>query len=294
MAFNQRIPLLAGLAALTAVGSAIPAQANVAEMASIEDALSTAEAVEIELSPISIDTSIEMANESIVAESGIEATGESASVAPAVDAEAVGLPDESASTSATLLLDTPQVDGLLRLDEGLLSLDDAGIGSVIESSTVDVAQAGGEEPVDLAQLTRGTYDGISPMYLGAGGNIGIGNRDRSGVASFGFNIISKIGLGPRFALRPSATITNQSTSFVVPITYNFNTFEMWDVRMQPYVGTGVDIPTGSNIGWLIDAGVDIPISRDFTINAVSNWRITSGFGLGISLGVGYNFPFIFE
>jgi hypothetical protein len=132
------------------------------------------------------------------------------------------------------------------------------------------------------------------MYLGAGGNIGIGNRDDSGVASFGFSVISKVSLGPRFSVRPGVLVTNQSTSFTVPLTYNFNTLEFANFRFQPYVGAGVDIPTGSNVGLLINAGADVPISRDFTLNAVSNWRVTSGFGLGITLGVGYNFPFIFE
>jgi hypothetical protein len=48
------------------------------------------------------------------------------------------------------------------------------------------------------------------------------------------------------------------------------------------------------VGILIDAGADIPISRDFTINTAANMRVTGGFGLGLSVGVGYNFPFIFE
>ncbi|MEO1069693.1 MAG: beta-Ig-H3/fasciclin, partial [Cyanobacteria bacterium J06638_6] len=133
-----------------------------------------------------------------------------------------------------------------------------------------------------------------PAYLGVGGNIGIGNRGQTGVSSFGFNVISKISLGPRFSLRPGVTITNDRSSFTIPLTYNFNTLSFSGFRAQPYVGAGVDVPTSGDVGLLVNAGADVPISRDFTLNGAANFRVTSGFGLGISLGVGYNFPFIFE
>jgi len=271
MAYSKRVSMLMGLAAVTAVGAALPAQANIAEPESI-DAVLAAETVEIDF------------NGGLLAQA----------------TEEVGLTDSSMPTAfrvepkeigeANLLL--PEQPA--QTNEGdFLAFETAGIESALATSTVEVAQADFDE-TDLAQVTRGRYNEVAPMYLGAGGNIGIGNRDDSGVASFGFSVISKVSLGPRFAVRPGVLVTNQSTSFTVPLTYNFNTMEFANFRFQPYVGAGVDIPTGSNIGLLINAGADIPISRDFTLNAVSNWRVTSGFGLGITLGVGYNFPFIFE
>ena len=271
MAYSKRVSMLMGLAAMTAVGAALPAQANIAEPESIDTVLA-AETVEIDF------------NGGLLAQS-IEEAGLTDNYVPSsFGAE----PEEIGEANLLLPEQTAQTD-----EVDFLAFETAGIESALATSTVEVAQADFDE-TDLAQVSRGRYNEVSPMYLGAGGNIGIGNRDDSGVASFGFSVISKVSLGPRFSVRPGVLVTNQSTSFTVPLTYNFNTMEFANFRFQPYVGAGVDIPTGSNIGLLINAGADMPISRDFTLNAVSNWRVTSGFGLGITLGVGYNFPFIFE
>jgi hypothetical protein len=292
MPFNKRVSLLVSLAAMAAMGSALPAQANVGEVESIEDALLTAEAVEVELSNTS-EQGTELVNDAASVETELQPAPES--IVPFENLEETNLQEVSQPETSASLLMAPQVSNLMSLDDNsLLSFDASGIDTAIESATVDVAQVGAEGSTDLAQLTRGSYNGVAPIYIGAGGNIGIGDRDATGVASFGFSVISKISLGPRFALRPAALITNQSTSFTVPLTYNFNTLEAGGFRFQPYVGAGVDIPTGASVGLLLDAGVDVPISRDFTINAVTNWRVTSGFGLGINIGVGYNFPFIFD
>jgi hypothetical protein len=275
MAYSKRVSTLMGLAAVTAVGAALPAQANVAEPESI-DAVLAAETVEIDF-----DGGL-LAQDSEGASIAAEQVPSSVNVLPAESGEAnLLLPEQPAQAS------------MVNSNSGLLAFESAGIGTALGSSTVEATPSSFDD-ADLAQISRGRYNEVSPAYLGVGGNIGIGNRDSSGVASFGFSVISKISLGPRFSVRPGALVTNQSTSFTVPLTYNFNTMEFANFRFQPYVGAGVDIPTGSNVGLLVNAGADIPISRDFTLNAVSNWRVTSGFGLGITLGVGYNFPFIFE
>ena len=170
--------------------------------------------------------------------------------------------------------------------------DAAGIESALLAATIDLAPEG-TESLDLAQAAPAGV-AVSPAYLGVGGNIGIGNRGDSALSSFGFNIISKISLGPRFSVRAGATATNDRWGFTVPITYNFNTTSFGGFTAQPYVGAGVEIPTSGDLGLLVNAGADIPISQNFTLNSVANFRLTSGFALGISLGVGYNFPFVFE
>jgi hypothetical protein len=168
----------------------------------------------------------------------------------------------------------------------------ASIESALLAATVEAAPEAADS-IDLAQSTRSAYE-ITPAYLGVGGNIGIGDRGQSALSSFGFNIISKISLGPRFSVRAGATATNDRWGFTIPITYNFNTISAGGFRAQPYVGAGVEVPTSGDVGLLLNAGADVPISRDFTLNAVGNFRVTSGLALGISLGVGYTFPFIFE
>jgi hypothetical protein len=278
MAYSKRVSTLMGLAALTAVGAALPAQASVAEPQGI-DAVLAAETVEINFDGGLLAQSADTV-------SPADFTSEQA-------ATSLGVMQNNAGEASLLLTEEPGQASLLDVQSNWLAFETAGIEAALESSVIESAQADFDE-TDLAQITRGRYDAVSPMYLGVGGNIGIGNRDDSGVASFGFSVISKVSLGPRFSVRPGVLITNQSTSFTVPLTYNFNTLEFANFRFQPYVGAGVDIPTGSDVGLLINAGADVPISRDFTLNAVSNWRVTSGFGLGITIGVGYNFPFIFE
>jgi hypothetical protein len=279
MAYSKRVSMLMGLAAVTAVGAALPAQASVAESQGI-DAVLAAETVEI-----NFDGGL-MAQSTEPTLNSLDLPAEQADALP-------GMVQENHSSANLLMSEQPVTHHVWVDQSALLAFETAGIETALESSVIEAAPSD-FDATDLAQITRGRYDAVSPMYLGVGGNIGIGNREDSGVASFGFSVISKVSLGPRFSVRPGVLVTNQNTSFTVPLTYNFNTLEFANFRFQPYVGAGVDIPSGSDIGLLISAGADVPISRDFTLNAVSNWRVTSGFGLGITIGVGYNFPFIFE
>ncbi len=170
--------------------------------------------------------------------------------------------------------------------------DTAGIESALLAATVELAPEANES-LDLAQAAPAGV-AISPAYIGVGGNIGIGNRGDSALSSFGFNIISKISLSNRFAVRVGATATNDRWGFTIPITYNFNTLGAGGFTAQPYVGIGAEIPTSGDVGLLVNAGADVPISQNFTLNGVANFRLTSGFALGIGLGVGYNFPFFFD
>lgn len=170
--------------------------------------------------------------------------------------------------------------------------DSASIESALLAATVEVTPEANNS-IDLAQAAPAAV-AVSPAYLGVGGNIGLGNRGNSALSSFGFNIISKISLGPRFSVRAGATATNDRWGFTIPVTYNFNTTSFAGFVAQPYVGAGVEIPTSGDVGLLVNAGADIPISSNFTLNGVANFRLTSGFALGIGLGVGYNFPFIFD
>ncbi|MEM0981140.1 MAG: outer membrane beta-barrel protein, partial [Cyanobacteria bacterium P01_H01_bin.58] len=145
---------------------------------------------------------------------------------------------------------------------------------------------------EVAQVTRPLYRGAAPFYVGVGGNIGIIDSDESSVGDFGFNIISKVSFGPRFSIRPTIGISEDDVNFTIPLTYNFNPIEVGEFNMFPFAGAGADI--SDEVGLLINGGVDIPISRDFTLNGQLNWRTTNDTGLGLSLGVGYNFPFFFE
>lgn len=230
--------------------------------------------------PETTATSVEGAEGDAISESGA-LTG--AAVEPAfvvdqpqsvvtVDAAAATV-DETVSTSAeTFFVDAEATE------TATSTADD----------TTDTATAG----TDVAQVTRPLYRGVSPFYVGVGGNIGIVESDESAVGDFGFNIISKISLGPRFAVRPTGSFSEDDVSVAIPVTYNFNPIAFGDFNLYPSAGVGVDI--GDEIGLLVNGGVDIPISRRFTANSQVNWRVTDDFGFGLSLGVAYNFPFFFE
>ncbi|WP_155523701.1 hypothetical protein [Nodosilinea nodulosa] len=265
MAYLKRVSLALGL--LAAAGAASPALAqNLDELD-----LSQAPLAEVEVAPaaaVESPVSNPVSSQAVGTEAAIETTEMSAGAA-----NLLALPEAAPVASSDMF-------------------NNADINSALLAATVETSPEA-TDSLELAQSTRSAYE-ITPAYLGVGGNIGIGNRGQSGISSFGFNVISKISLGPRFSLRPGVTITNDRSSFTVPLTYNFNTLSFQGFRAQPYVGAGVDIPTSGNVGLLIDAGADVPISRDFTLNGAANFRVTDGFALGISVGVGYNFPFIFE
>lgn len=274
MAYLKQVSLALSLAAVTGVAAPALAHNHLAELELAHNHL----AEDVDVTPQAIA-------EPVVADEAVAAEVPAAAEVPVVEAIAPMEPMESDAS----LLALPETEALTA-DQSLF--DAAGIESALLAATVETAPATSNS-IELAQSTRAAYE-ITPAYLGVGGNIGIGNRDNSALSSFGFNVISKISLGPRFSVRPGATITNSRSSFTIPVTYNFSTLTYNGFRAQPYVGAGVEIPTSGDVGLLINAGADVPISRDFTFNAVGNFRVTSGFALGISLGVGYNFPFIFE
>ncbi|MBE9159222.1 hypothetical protein IQ265_20630 [Nodosilinea sp. LEGE 06152] len=263
MAYLKRISLALSLTAMAGVASPALAETQLSNLELTDNVLT-----EVEVAPAAVAEPVE-----------VEPVG----AAETVQLEAVETPPSEAS-----LLALPEEAPIT--SNNLFTAGD--IESALLAATVEAAPEA-TDSIDLAQATPTTVS-VSPNYLGVGGNIGIGNRSDSALSSFGFNIISKISLGPRFSVRPGATITNDRSGFTIPVTYNFNTISYSGFLAQPYAGIGVEIPTSGDIGLLVNAGADIPISSNFTLNAVSNFRVTSGFALGISLGVAYNFPFFFD
>jgi hypothetical protein len=270
MASMQKISLIAGSAAIAAALCGAPAQANMGEWTQAESSESgdavLAEAVTAEAPEATVE---------------IDMTAELEPTATSTDAEIAEI--------APL---TP-VDAAIATDSAALALDDTvatDAGSLLAVQPESSPGTSAGEPV--AQVTRPLYEGAPPIYVGVGGNIGIIESSRSAVGDFGFSVISKISLGPRFALRPSAVISEKRTAVTIPLTYNFRPMDVNGFAVHPYVGAGVDL--SSEVGILLNGGVDVPISRQFTLNAQTNWRLSDDFGLGLTIGVGYNFPFFFE
>jgi hypothetical protein len=154
------------------------------------------------------------------------------------------------------------------------------------SSSERIAQS----DIDAGRSTRG-----GSSYVGVAGNIGVGGGDSS-LGDGNFAIISKIGLSRTLSVRPSAVI-GDNTTFLVPVTYDFNLQSVTDpfvepLPIAPYVGVGAAIKTGgdnSKVAFLVTGGVDVPLNRQFTASASVNAGFFDQTDVGFLIGVGYNF-----
>ncbi|MBA3920425.1 MAG: hypothetical protein H0X31_01440 [Nostocaceae cyanobacterium] len=147
-----------------------------------------------------------------------------------------------------------------------------------------VAQA----DVDLGQRTRG-----GSSYVGIAGNLGL-SGGTSALGDGSFAIISKIGLTRTFSVRPSVML-GDNTTILLPVTYDLS-LKPTDafsepLAIAPYIGGGAALKTGDNVdvALLISAGVDVPLTRQFTATAGVNAAFFDRTDVGLLIGVGYNF-----
>lgn len=129
-------------------------------------------------------------------------------------------------------------------------------------------------------------------YIGIAGNIGLGGNTALGDTSF--MAISKIGLTTNIAVRPSVLIEDDPV-ILIPATFDFS-IQPVDaftevLPIAPYVGAGVAITTGDGgeVGPLVTAGVDVPLTPQFTATAAVNAAFLDDTEVGLVVGVGYNF-----
>lgn len=138
---------------------------------------------------------------------------------------------------------------------------------------------------------RATRSGSS--YIGIGGNIGFGGD--SGLGTGNFAILSKVGITRNLSIRPAALVGDGLT-FLLPATVDFPIAASTDVDnarigFAPFIGGGVAIDTDNdgNVQPLVTAGVDVPITNQFTANASVNVSFPDDTEVGVILGIGYNF-----
>ncbi len=147
---------------------------------------------------------------------------------------------------------------------------------------------------EVAQIDvdPGTPTFGSDSYIGIAGNIGLDGESSLGDSSF--MVISKVGLTTRIAVRPSVAIESDPV-FLIPVTYDFRlrAVDAFTERLPiaPYVGGGIAIATGddSEVGPLVTAGADFPITSRFTATAAVNAAFFDETDIGILIGIGYNF-----
>nr|WP_199349545.1 hypothetical protein [Nostoc flagelliforme] len=156
--------------------------------------------------------------------------------------------------------------------------------TTVQPSDSKVAQS----DIDLGTTTRG-----GSSYLGIAANIGLSGGDTS-LGDGNFAVVSKIGLTNSISVRPSA-VFGDNTTVLLPITYDF-TFQPADpfsepLAIAPYVGVGAAYKTGddSQFAFLASAGIDVPLTSQFTATAAVNAGFFDETDIGLLLGVGYNF-----
>ncbi|MFM7448972.1 MAG: hypothetical protein ACKO24_10285 [Leptolyngbyaceae cyanobacterium] len=128
----------------------------------------------------------------------------------------------------------------------------------------------------------------NPGYLGAGMNFGTGGGGALGRISGA--VYGKLPVSSYFSVRPAMMFTNQF-SFLLPVTYDFNQIRITEnIRLFPYAGTGVSFNSDkNNVGWLLSAGVDMPITSNFVGTLGVNVNPLDTFSIGFLLGVAYSF-----
>lgn len=155
------------------------------------------------------------------------------------------------------------------------------------------AETAASKKVSQAPISPGRATQSGSSYIGIAGNIGLSGGDTA-LGDGNFAVITKIGLTRTFSVRPGAVIGDDPT-ILIPITYDF-TFNPTDafaapLPIAPYLGAGIVIGTGgdTDVGPMITAGVDFPLTNQFTATAGLNVGFIKDTSVGLQIGVGYNF-----
>ncbi|AFZ44806.1 hypothetical protein PCC7418_2667 [Halothece sp. PCC 7418] len=137
---------------------------------------------------------------------------------------------------------------------------------------------------------------VSPNYIGVGLNLGLDGDTALGNTEFAVN--GRIKIAPNISFRPGAVI-GENAVILVPVTYDFTAQDVTvteeSFALTPYVGGGVffttDDESEDDLGALVTAGLDIPVSRQFTANAGLNIGfVNDDTEFGLLLGIAYNIP----
>ncbi|NJM97249.1 MAG: porin family protein [Phormidesmis sp. RL_2_1] len=169
-------------------------------------------------------------------------------------------------------------------------------GFITAEDSFDNARLAVAPPVELAQARRRSRSTFrTSNFIGVG--VDFGSADDTS-----FAVISKFSVTDNISIRPAALI-GDNFSALVPITYDFNSYstDLGGFQARPYAGVGASYITRSNVananndeselGLLLAAGVDVPVSQSFTANAQLNYSgiFSDNSKFGVMFGVGYNF-----
>ncbi|MEL6552800.1 MAG: hypothetical protein AAFQ63_04965 [Cyanobacteria bacterium J06621_11] len=150
-------------------------------------------------------------------------------------------------------------------------------GLTVEEDTIELAQSRRRRRTRAAQRLN---------YVGVGADFGTADDTT-------FAVISKLSLTDNISVRPAALI-GDDFSVLAPVTYDFTQLgdSAENIQIRPYVGGGASYITSdddSNLGLLLSAGIDVPVSRRFVINAQANYAgvFSDEEDFGVTVGVGF-------
>ncbi len=139
----------------------------------------------------------------------------------------------------------------------------------------------------LLSFSSGAFAQQAPSY----NYVGIGGGDD------GFVVNGKLSVTDNVSIRPEiATDFNfsdaEDVSYLVPVTYDFNTVELGGQALNPFLGAGIsgDIGNDSSIDFSLVAGTDYRFADRYVANASVNYApFADNDEVGFTVGVGYLF-----
>lgn len=275
----KRTSALLGLAVLGAVWSGLPAQAQ-----SVDEA--TPLALEnLEANVTQSDQPAIVIEEMDAVSQDSEAVIQSNDPAIAAEADPVEVTGSTPGTDMTAESDTPD-QTQVSATEPTPSTSAAGLmaPSTAEATPGTVAQFGVPDPIDDVDPGQATVS--SSSYIGAGVGVDFDEADPQ------LAILSKLGLTNRFSVRPSVVTDFNDATFRIPATLDFPALaSLGQFSIAPYIGGGLAVGVGddTDVGPMVTAGVDVPLTSRFTGTAAFNVDFLNDTDFGAYVGIGYNF-----
>ena len=121
--------------------------------------------------------------------------------------------------------------------------------------------------------------------------VGIGGGDN------GFVVNGKLSVADNVSIRPEIATDfdfgdSEDVSYLVPVTYDFNTIGSGRAAFNPFLGAGVsgDIGDDSDIDFALVAGTDYRFADRYVANASVNYApFADNDEVGFTAGIGYLF-----
>ncbi len=121
--------------------------------------------------------------------------------------------------------------------------------------------------------------------------VGIGGGDN------GFVVNGKLSVADNVSIRPEVSTDfdfgdSSDVSYLVPITYDFNTVGNGRAAFNPFLGAGVagDIGNDSSVDFALVAGTDYRFADRYVANGSINYKpFADNNEVGFTAGIGYLF-----